>query len=166
MRAAEYDRFSDAAHRAVVLAERAAREAGHEMAGPEHLLCALADTDDEVAERLAEVGVSRAALQARVAEWTHGSIPVERAVFSPALRRTVHLAGRLASQDRSPTVSGRHLLTALLEVEDEFVLRVLIGLGVDPGALRRRHSAVGASNVMNGGAPRRRGLLDAVLGRR
>jgi ATP-dependent Clp protease ATP-binding subunit ClpA len=168
VRAAEYDRLSDAAHRAVVLAERAAREAGHEMAGPEHLLCALADTDDEVADRLAEVGVSRAALQARMAEWCHRGAPLERAVFSPALRRTVHLAGRLASQDRSPTVAGRHLLTALLEVEDEFVMRVLIGLGVDPGALRRRPGVVAASAVVaaGGGQGRRRGLLDAVLGRR
>jgi hypothetical protein len=37
-------------------------------------------------------------------------------------------------------VQGRHLLNALLEVEDEFVLRILIGLGVDPGSLRRRNA--------------------------
>lgn len=170
MRAAEYDRFSDAAHRAVVLAERAAREAGHEMVGPEHLLCALIEVDPEVAERLAEAGVSPAGLQARVAEWSVGGPPLERAVFSPALRRTVHLAGRLASQDRSPMVTGRHLLTAALEAEDEFLLRVLIGLGVDPGALRRRPGLAAPSAVKPGaaggaGGARRRGLL-AALSRR
>ena len=101
-----------------------------------------------------------------MAEWTHRGAPLERAVFSAALRRTVHLAGRLASQDRSSTVAGRHLLAALLEVEDEFVMRVLIGLGVDPGALRRRPGVVAPSAVTPGAQVRRRGLLDAVLGRR
>lgn len=171
MRAAEYDRLSDAAHQAVVLAERNARLAGHDVVGTEHLLVALADQDDEVRDRLAAVDVTLAALRARVDEWSHQGAPVQRAVFSPSLRRTVHLAGRLATQDRSNMVTGRHLLQALLEVEDDFVLRVLIGLGVDPGALRRRFARAvtppaAAIPAPNGAemvaAPRRRGILHTL----
>ncbi|MDQ1438028.1 MAG: ATP-dependent Clp protease ATP-binding subunit ClpC [Acidimicrobiaceae bacterium] len=140
MPAAEYERFSDVAHGAVVTAEREARLAGQEVVGTEHLLAALVDQDADVRDRLAAAGVTPHALHARIEAWSHRRPSVDRAVFSPALRRTVSLAARLATQDRSPLVQGRHLLNALLEVEDEFVLRILIGLGVDPGSLRRRNA--------------------------
>jgi ATP-dependent Clp protease ATP-binding subunit ClpA len=141
--ASEYERFSDAAHRAVVSAEREAREAGHEIVGTEHLLVSLASVDDDVRSRLAASGLTAEALRERVLEWAPSSGgPVEHAVFSPSLRRAVQLSGRLATQERSSTITGRHLLRAVLEVEDDLVLRVLIGLGVDPGALRRRAAPV------------------------
>jgi len=136
----EYERLSDGAHLAVVLAERDARLAGQDVVSVEHLLVALAESDEQVAQRLASFGVTVDALRDRVAEWgvARPVGAVERTVFSPTLRRAVQLGGRVAAQERSPMIEGRHLLSALLEVEDEFVLRVLISLGVDPGALRRR----------------------------
>lgn len=141
MGAAEYERFSDAAHRAVVLAEREARTTGHEIAGPEHLLLTLMETNIDVQARLEAVGVNQVRLRDRMAEWqpaANAVAPVERAVFAPTLRRAVQLSGRLATQERSHTVTGLHLLHALVEVEDEFLLRLLIGLGVDPADLRFR----------------------------
>jgi ATP-dependent Clp protease ATP-binding subunit ClpA len=112
--AAEYERFSDAAHRAVVRAEREARQAGHAVAGPEHLLLALLLTDADVRERLRAIGVSEESVRGRLGT---GSGDVTLAVFSPALRRAVHLAGRLATKDRSATIACSHLADAVLEIE-------------------------------------------------
>ena len=164
----EYERLSDGAHLAVVLAERDARLAGHEVVSTEHLLVTLVESDEDVRGRLAVFGIGPEALRARVEEWTHNSLPVQQAAFAPSLRRTVQLAGRMAVQDRSATIEGRHLLSALLEVEDEFVLRVLISLGVDPGALRRRNTMRarrGEVRVDDEPAGRRRSLRTLLTGR-
>jgi ATP-dependent Clp protease ATP-binding subunit ClpA len=144
--AADFERFSDDAHRAVVLAERVARESGRESVDTEHLLVALADVDPDARALLEEAGTSAAAIQQRVAEWGHAGPPVVRAVFSPSLHRAVQRAGRLAQQERAREVTGRHLLRGLLEGDDESVLRVLLSLGVDPGVITGRPSGGGSGS--------------------
>ncbi len=191
MPAAEYERFSDAAHQAVVQAERVARLSGKDVVGLEHLLLALIDCDDDVRDRLLVAGVDRESVVAKLAEWDAASgggsssaaapQPVAHAAFSQTLRRAVHLAGRMATQERSTAVVGRHLLGALIEVEDEFVLRLLVSLGTDPADLARRAATRprrielripsfdgdGSDGPDDGddAAPRRRGLLATLLGR-
>jgi ATP-dependent Clp protease ATP-binding subunit ClpA len=144
--AADYERFSDAAHRAVILAERLARQAGRDLAGPEDLLVALAQTDLEVRTILEQAGTTADVLAQRVAEWTTVGSPVEVAAFSPSLHRAVMRASRYAVQERSDDVTGRHLLRGLVDGEDEVVWRVLISVGVDPAAVAGRRDG-GASGA-------------------
>jgi ATP-dependent Clp protease ATP-binding subunit ClpC len=138
--AADYERFSDGAHRAVVQAERVARDRGHDVAGPEDLLIALAESDPAARRDLEGAGATPAAIRSRVEEWAppgSSSQRVTMAMFSPLLQRAVQRASRFAAQERGAEVTGRHLLRGLLDGEDEIVWRVLISLGVDPGPLAR-----------------------------
>lgn len=118
MRAPEYERLSDGAHLAVVLAERDARLGGHQAVSVEHLVVALASSDTDAAGRLASLDISVDELLDRVVSLADPAPAgaVERTVFSPALRRAVQLAGRVAAQERSASIEGRHLLAAALEV--------------------------------------------------
>jgi ATP-dependent Clp protease ATP-binding subunit ClpA len=162
--AADYERFSDGAHRAVVLTERLAREAGRAMAGPEDLLVALAEADPDACRALEAAGTTTEILRQRVTSWSPVRPAVPQAHFSPSLHRAVQRATRFAVQERSESVTGRHLLRGLLDGEDDVVWRVLISVGVDPGPLADRpaaevrfpeHSAVGG---VRGLRPRRLAL--------
>ena len=135
MAASDFERFGDGAYRAVVLAERLARDSGRALVGPEDLLVALARTDLEAGTALAAAGVSPDELADRVSEWSPVGPAVPQAHFSPSLHRAVQRANRFASQERADTVTGRHLLRGLLDGEDEVVWRVLLSLGLDPAAL-------------------------------
>lgn len=153
MAASDYERFSDGAHNAVVLTERLAREAGRGLAGPEDLLVALASVDPDAKFALLDAGTSAETLQDRVDEWV-GGVPgsaeaarVDQARFSPNLQRAVHRAVRLSQQERAQVVSGRHLLRALLDSDDDVVWRVLISVGVDPGPLANRPAPTKRSEV-------------------
>jgi ATP-dependent Clp protease ATP-binding subunit ClpA len=136
--ASDYERFSDGAHRAVVLTERLAREAGRDIAGPEDMLVALAEADLDARAALEAAGTSTEALRQRVSSWSPDRPAVAQARFSPSLHRAVQRATRFAGQERSQAVTGRHLLRGLLDGEDEVVWRVLISVGVDPGPLADR----------------------------
>lgn len=137
MTASDFERFDDGAYRAVVLAERLARQAGRALAGPEDLLVALSQTNLEATAVLSAAGATPDALAARVAEWegSAGAPPVAQAHFSPSLHRALQRAGRFASQERRSSVTGLHLLRGLIDGEDEVVWRILLSLGIDPGAL-------------------------------
>lgn len=160
MAAADYERFSDGAHRAVVHAERVARERAHDVAGPEDLLIALAESDPAARRDLEDAGATPAAIRSRVEEWAPAGSPsqaVTMAMFSPLLQRAVQRAVRFAAQERAAEVNGRHLLRGLLDGEDEIVWRVLISLGVDPGPLARPPATAVRS-------PRAAGTASAVVG--
>jgi ATP-dependent Clp protease ATP-binding subunit ClpC len=140
--AADYERFSDGAHRAVVLTERLAREAGRDLAGPEDMLVALAEADPDARRALEAAGTTTDVLRQRVSSWSPERAAVPQAHFSPSLHRAVQRATRFAVQERSESVTGRHLLRGLLDGKDEVVWRVLISVGVDPGPLADRPAAV------------------------
>jgi ATP-dependent Clp protease ATP-binding subunit ClpA len=165
--AADYERFSDGAHRAVVQAERVARERGHDVAGPEDLLIALAESDPAARRHLEEAGAPPGAIRSRVEEWAPAgspSQPVTMAMFSPLLQRAVQRASRFAAQERGAEVTGRHLLRGLLDGEDEIVWRVLISLGIDPGPLARpAPTAVRSARVASTSQVRAPGPRQAVL---
>jgi ATP-dependent Clp protease ATP-binding subunit ClpA len=62
-----FERFTDRARRAIVLAQDAAREMGHNQINPEHLLVGLQQGEGLAANAMAEAGIDATVLRQRVA---------------------------------------------------------------------------------------------------
>ena len=129
--------FSVSAVRAVTLAEREARELGHDRIGTEHLLLGLLTNDSDTSTLLTEAGVTLAAARHKVSEAVGTSSPGVAAVGEPLPRtaragRALGRAARFAHGERSEVITSDHVLWGVLDVEGTAgqVLRVL-GVEVD-----------------------------------
>ncbi len=133
--------FDPAAIRAVELAEREARELGHDRVGTEHLLLGLLTNDSDASQLLATTGVKPTAARGKVDEAVGASIAAapwrtSRAMpRTPRATRALGRAPRFARAAGSDPVTSEHLLLAVLDVEGT-AGQVLRGLGVDVDALR------------------------------
>jgi ATP-dependent Clp protease ATP-binding subunit ClpA len=128
--------------RAMALAEREARELGHERVGTEHLLLGLLTNDSDTSKLLADAGMTLAATRAKVSEavGAHGvgttGISVDAARPRTARAdRALGRAARFAHAEGSDIVDSEHLLWGVLDVEGT-AGQVLRGLGVDVDSLR------------------------------
>ena len=165
MPAADYESFSDPAHRAVVEAEKLAREHGHGLVGPEHLLVTVMAADPPVRALLACRGVSPEEVARAYEQWAPRQAPVGRtAGFSPGLRRVVQLATRQARQERSTQVTGLHLLHGIACSEDEVAWRLLATIGVDPDRLVTDPAAGSPGRTTGDEHGGRRGWRRSILG--
>jgi ATP-dependent Clp protease ATP-binding subunit ClpA len=155
--------FSVSAARAVALAEREARELGHDRTGTEHLLLGLLTNDSDTSTLLTEAGVTLAAARHKVSEAVRPSPTGVVAVTGPLPRtaragRALGRAARFAHGERSEVITSDHVLWGVLDVEGTAgqVLRVL---GVEVDSLLRAVSepletdrGTGASRVRVVGA--------------
>jgi hypothetical protein len=135
------ERVTDRARRAIDAATVAARALGHNHVGTEHLLLGLfAEPDGLAARALAEAGVDRAAVEARVLESVpRGGEPrLENPPYTPraslALQGALEEALRLAHN----YIGTEHILLGLLRDRDGLAARVLGDLGVRPEEIRSR----------------------------
>lgn len=150
-----FERFTDAARRAVVLAQEAARELQHDHIGTEHfLLGLLARPDTVAAHALAALGVSadsvRQAVVERVgagAEQASGHIP-----FTPRGKATLEHSLREALALHHPYIGTEHLLLALLDEPDGLGAQIL---AEQAGDLSRVRAAV--LDVLRGAPPAEHG---------
>lgn len=146
-----FERFTDAARRAVVLAQEATRELRHDHIGTEHfLLGLLARPDTVAAHALAALGVSadsvRRAVIDRVGAGTEqmsGHIP-----FTPSGKGTLEHSLREALALNHPYIGTEHLLLGLLDEPDGLGARIL---AEQVGDLSRVRAAV--LDVLRGGPP-------------
>ena len=143
--------FDDPAMRAVSLAEREARELGHDRVGTEHLLLGVLTNDSDTSTRLTAVGVTLAAARAKVSEAV-GTSSERPAEVTGAMRRTPRAgralgrAARFAHADGSHVITSDHLLRGVLDVEGT-AGQVLRGLGVDVDSLRASLETLGTTRA-------------------
>lgn len=137
-----FERFTDKARRAVVLAQEEARMLQHQEIGPEHLLLALTRDDGAAGQALAAAGVTtEPAIEALTAVAPAGDRPITGHMpFTVPARRVMEQALREALTLGHSYVGTDHLLLALLAIADEdtTAVAILTALGTTTEALRRQ----------------------------
>lgn len=151
-----FERFTDRARRALVVAQQEARDLSHELIAPGHLLLALTEEGAGIAARaMSEVGVDAARLRERVAsssKSTRTSHGTDQLPFSAQAKKALELSLREALKLGDQHIGTEHLLLGVIRF-DEGVEALL---GVDPARLRA------AVLRLKSGAAARRSLSPAV----
>ena len=144
-----FEKFTDSARRAVVLAQEEARLLGHDYIGTEHMFLALVHTDSRsgpesvAGEALASVGASTETLRQRVLAavgegWStsEGHIP-----FTPGAKRVFEVALDISRRKGDQHISTAHLLLSLLSEPNGVPAQILSEMGVDLSALAQQVDA-------------------------
>jgi ATP-dependent Clp protease ATP-binding subunit ClpA len=160
-----FERFTDRARRAIVLAQDEARELGHNFIGPEHLLLGLFQVGGVAATALSQVGADLEAARRCVAEAFspgHGADKARKLPFNPRAKKTLELSLREALRLGHNYIGTEHVLLGILRVADDDPGAVGGALGVDMELLRNR-----VIDLLNGrlSAAKRSPALDEVLDR-
>jgi hypothetical protein len=135
------ERFTERARRAVDAAAEAALGLGHNFVGTEHLLLGLFSQPEGLAARaLAEAGVDRAAVEAKVLEVVpRGSEPMlDNPLYTP--RASLALQGALEEALRlgHNYIGTEHILLGLMRDRDALAARALKELDVGADWVRTR----------------------------
>jgi hypothetical protein len=135
------ERFTPRARNAVDAASRAARALGHNAVGPEHMLLGLFAEPDGLAGRaLAEAGLDRAAVEAKVLESMPrgGEALLDNPLYMP--QASLALQGALGEALRlgHNYIGTEHILLGLVRDPDSPATRVLGDLGVNAEWIRTR----------------------------
>jgi len=130
-----WDRFTVKSQEAFQMAKSKAEDAGHQEIGPEHLLLAFLDQEENIVNPvLQKVGAHPAKVRAEVEEALRKLPRVEGAgevYLSPALRRIIAGAEKEASKLKDEYVSTEHLFLAMLKEPESMLDRILKENGVD-----------------------------------
>jgi hypothetical protein len=136
-----FERFTDRARRAVVLAEEEARMLGHNWIGTEHILLGLLRQGDSVAaQALESLGISLDAVRQQVKEIIGPvqQVPSEKIPFTPRTKKVLELSLLESLQLRHDYIGPEHILLALIREGDGVAPQVLIKLGAGPNRVRQQ----------------------------
>ncbi|QLH24205.1 ATP-dependent Clp protease ATP-binding subunit [Streptomyces sp. Rer75] len=136
-----FERFTDRARRAVILAQEEARDHNHNWIGTEHMLLGLVREGESLGtEFLASIGVPAAGMRERVERTlTRGTTtPSGHIPFTPAAKRVLEDADRESTELGMHHVGVEHLVLGLLCEQDGIATRVLGAYGLDLEAVRER----------------------------
>ena len=130
-----FERFTERARQAVVLAQDEARLLSHAYIGTEHLLLGLLREEEGLAARvLANLEVGLEDVRARVVDIVGrgesaaaGQIP-----FTPRAKEALERALREALDLGHDYIGTEHVLLGLARVDDGVAARILLDLGADP----------------------------------
>ena len=132
-----FERFTDEARHAVVLAQTEARQLNHSVLGSEHLLLALTEPGTPMSATLAEHGVTDSHVREAVRSlrpaapgFASTSLP-----FTPNLKRVIEMSIREALRMALAYVGPEHLLLGLLRVENTTAHEILLSLGASPDVI-------------------------------
>ena len=135
-----FERFTDAARQAVVLAQEWAVEQRHPAVGPVNLLVGVATTrSGAAAAALADLDVPVDRLRrAAVVVQPAGSVsPAGQIPFAPAAKKALELALRELMRLDDREIDTGHLLLGLLRGGADDLVAVLAEAGIDAVELRR-----------------------------
>ncbi len=134
-----FERFTSQSRRAVVLAQREARELNHGWIGTEHLLMGLlAEGQDEAARVLASADITLEAVRREVeAVVGRGEQPPSGHIpFTPRAKKCLELSLREALQRGDNYIGTGHLLLGVMDEGQGVAVKVLEKLGANLGQLR------------------------------
>lgn len=135
-----FERFTDPARRALILAQEEARFLRDVSVGTEHILLGLLKEGQGVAAgALQSLGISVEAVRAQLQQTSgpeHVTTP-RRPAFTSRARRALELAAREASRLGRNSIDTEHVLLGVLLQSESGAARVLLMLGTDPLQTRR-----------------------------
>ena len=134
-----FERFSERARQAVVLAQEEARRLQHHYIGTEHLLLGLlAERDGIAARALATLGIrsddTRADVEAIVGRGD--VVPTGQIPFTPRAKKTLERALREALSLKHHYIGTEHILLGLARDDEGVAAQVLRGRAVDGDRVR------------------------------
>ena len=130
-----FGRFTERAHRVILLAQEEARQSGHDFIGTEHLLLGLIREGGGIAARALEgLGISLETVRSEVKKLIgHGQPSASAEIsFTPRAKKVVlELASEEARLLGHNYVGTEHILLGLIREEEGVAARVLTSLGAD-----------------------------------
>ena len=161
-----FERFTDKARQAVVLAQEEARRLGHPEVRTEHLLLGLLAVDGESAatRTLTGLGVPLDDLRAEVEEriGRGEGAPSGHLPFAPQNKKVLELSLREALQLGHNYIGTEHILLGLVREAESGAARLLAARGADLNAVRQevaRQLATGAGDRAAAAKPSKEGLI-------
>jgi ATP-dependent Clp protease ATP-binding subunit ClpA len=157
-----FERFTDKARRAIVVAQDEARELGHPLIRPEHLALALTRSEGLAGQALEEFGVTHAGVRERLeAALPQGEVRAgERLPFTPEAKKALELSLREALRLKHSYIGTEHQLLGLLRLDERLPAELY---HVDGEQLRTRVVQLAAGTP--GERNRRSPALHTALGR-
>jgi len=160
-----FERFTERARQAVVLAQDEARTLGHNYIGTEHILLGLLREEEGLAARVLDsLDVALESVRAEVAkivgqgdEVTAGQIP-----FTPRAKKVLELSLKEALSMSHKYIGTEHVLLGLVRENEGVASQILRDLGADAETIRDEV----ISTLSGGGgrrAPRRGGVVRASV---
>jgi ATP-dependent Clp protease ATP-binding subunit ClpC len=140
-----FERFTDRARRAVVLAQEEARMLSHNYIGTEHILLGLIHEGDGVAAKALEsLGISLDAVRQQVEEiiGQGQQAPPGHIPFTPRAKKVLELSLREALQLGHEYIGTEHILLGLIREGDGVAAQVLVKLGADLNRVRQQVIAI------------------------
>jgi hypothetical protein len=134
-----FERFTDGARNAVVLARMEALVLRHPYIGTEHLLLGLTLEQEGLAARvLASLGITAERVREQVVRIvsTANQVSSEQIPFTPHAKRVLELALREGLNFGTNQIATEHILLGLLGDEDGGAVGILIELEVDAETIR------------------------------
>jgi ATP-dependent Clp protease ATP-binding subunit ClpA len=136
-----FERFTDRARRAVVLAQEEARLLNHNYVGTEHLLLGLIHEGEGVAAKALEsLGISLQAVRTEVEEiiGQGQSAPTGHIPFTPRAKKVLELSLREAKQLDHDYIGTEHILLGLIREGEGVAAQVLVKLGASLDRVRQQ----------------------------
>ncbi len=166
-----FERFTDRARRAVVLAQQEARMLDHNYIGTVHILLGLLHEDAGAAARaLTAMGISLEGMRQAVADTVgRGAQPLPESghiPFTPRAKKVLELSLREALQSGSDHIGTEHILLALIREGSDVAAQLLVGAGVDVNRVRQQViELLHGPGEQDAPGPGGRPAADDVLGR-
>lgn len=138
-----FERYTDHARRALVLAQEEARLLNHNYIGTEHLLLGLAREGEGIAAKALEsVGVTVDVVRGQVQDIIGQGMQAQsgHVPFTPRSQTVLGLAQRVSLEQGQNHIGTEHLLLALLREGTGVAVQLLVKLGAGPDRLRRKVS--------------------------
>jgi ATP-dependent Clp protease ATP-binding subunit ClpC len=136
-----FERFTDGARQAVVLAQDEARQLNHPYIGTEHILLGLLREQQGIAANaLADLGISLDEVRRQVVQ-TIGrgaQTPGPHLPFTPPAKNAIERSFEEASTLRHDHVGTEHILLGLLHESGDTALQLLVALGIDASVVRQQ----------------------------
>jgi ATP-dependent Clp protease ATP-binding subunit ClpA len=136
-----FERFTNRARRVIVLAQEEARILSHNYIGTEHLLLGLVHEGEGVAAKALEsLGISLEAVRQQVEQiiGRGQQAPSGHIPFTPRAKKVLELSLREALQLGHNYIGTEHILLGLIREGEGVAAQVLVRLGADLSAVRRR----------------------------
>jgi ATP-dependent Clp protease ATP-binding subunit ClpC len=136
-----FERFTDRARRAVVLAQEEARLLNHNYIGTEHILLGLIHEGEGVAAKALEsLGISLQAVRREVEEiiGQGQSAPTAHIPFTPRAKKVLELSLREALQLGHNYIGTEHILLGLIREGEGVAAQVLVTVGASLDRVRQQ----------------------------
>ena len=134
----KFNGFTPKANNALCLAIESAEQLGHTYVGSEHLLLGLLKEQSGMAAGLlSDKNVTASAVEELIASGIGRGVPTELSPdsFTPRAKQIVEMSISLARQTGNSFVGTEHILAAIIEEGDNYAIRFLSQLGVQPQTL-------------------------------